>query len=259
MASWPKEPIFKEFSASGDVAMELQSITKFVPYFKCSDSTVCLVDAEETFTTDSLAPVSVKTTTIPLNKVVPALTTEDTTGALIVQIVVALVVAGIGTLGTGLLLDKVQLWPIYRNVSEMFIMVPPLLGLKGNLEMTLASRLSTLEHLGALNSRNDQLYNFGGNLALTQTQAITFAALASLVAVVFRSMRTRHMRFGNFALLCASGMVAASSAAFILGLLMISVIFVARRCRLNPDNIATPLAASFGDLLTVNRKNHYNS
>lgn len=32
---------------------------------------------------------------------------------------------------------------VFVQVSEIFILVPSLLGLKGNLEMTLASRLST--------------------------------------------------------------------------------------------------------------------
>lgn len=32
---------------------------------------------------------------------------------------------------------------MFINVTELFILVPALLGLKGNLEMTLASRLST--------------------------------------------------------------------------------------------------------------------
>ena len=36
-----------------------------------------------------------------------------------------------------------QHWDVFVHVSEVFILVPSLLGLKGNLEMTLASRLST--------------------------------------------------------------------------------------------------------------------
>lgn len=36
-----------------------------------------------------------------------------------------------------------QHWTVFNKVSELFILVPPLLGLKGNLGMTLASRLST--------------------------------------------------------------------------------------------------------------------
>jgi cation transporter-like permease len=38
----------------------------------------------------------------------------------------------------------------FRDVSEILIMVPALLGLKGNLEMTLASRLSTAANMGHL-------------------------------------------------------------------------------------------------------------
>ena len=36
-----------------------------------------------------------------------------------------------------------QHWRVYVEMNEFFILVPALLGLKGNLEMTLASRLST--------------------------------------------------------------------------------------------------------------------
>ena len=36
-----------------------------------------------------------------------------------------------------------QHWAVFKHVPEVFILVPALLGLKGNLEMTLASRLST--------------------------------------------------------------------------------------------------------------------
>lgn len=47
----------------------------------------------------------------------------------------------------GVVLDLVQSWRLFKEVPETFILVPALLGLKGNLEMTLASRLSTLVRL----------------------------------------------------------------------------------------------------------------
>jgi len=52
-------------------------------------------------------------------------------------------------------------------------------------------------------------------------------------------------------LLCASSIVTASLASFALALVMIVVIVGARRCRCNPDNIATPIAASLGDVVTL--------
>jgi solute carrier family 41 len=60
------------------------------------------------------------------------------------QVLFPFLIAGAGMVGAGVLLDVVQHWPLFTQVPEVFILVPALLGLKGNLEMTLASRLSTL-------------------------------------------------------------------------------------------------------------------
>lgn len=243
----------KGSATSGQISGGISTSSKYTPFFNNSDSALTLVTNGENLSSSDLSSKP-STVSIPEKH---SEHREDTTIALVAQIVAALIVAGIGTVGAGLLLDTVQEWTVYQNVSEMFIMVPPLLGLKGNLEMTLASRLSTLAHLGVLNDPKERWLNFGSNLALTQTQAITFACLAALVAVFLGGIRTRELRFGNFLLLCSAGMVAASGAALFLGILMVSVILAARHCKINPDNIATPLAASFGDLLTVSRKNDY--
>ncbi len=52
-------------------------------------------------------------------------------------------------------------------------------------------------------------------------------------------------------LLGASAMGAASIASAILGLVMILVIFLSHFIHVNPDNVATPIAASLGDLVTL--------
>ena len=59
------------------------------------------------------------------------------------QVFLPFFIAGFGMVAAGMVLDTVQHWPVFVNVTEVYIMVPALLGLKGNLEMTLASRLST--------------------------------------------------------------------------------------------------------------------
>lgn len=41
------------------------------------------------------------------------------------------------------LFSPFQHWPVFQEVKDLLTLVPPLVGLKGNLEMTLASRLST--------------------------------------------------------------------------------------------------------------------
>ena len=46
--------------------------------------------------------------------------------------------------------------------------------------------------------------------------------------------------------LAASSIVTASAASFILGIVMVGVIAVSRRYNVNPDNVATPIAAALG-------------
>ena len=54
---------------------------------------------------------------------------------------------------------------MFDVISELFVMVPALLGLKGNLEMTLAARLSTALNTGSLTPAK-RWRIIGANLAL---------------------------------------------------------------------------------------------
>ena len=84
----------------------------------------------------------------------------------------------------GLLLSHAQNWSFLTQMEEAFVLIPPLLGLKGNLEMTLASRLGTWTNLGLLKTRKQQLKIFISSVALDQAQAIIVAFLAAIIASV---------------------------------------------------------------------------
>ena len=70
----------------------------------------------------------------------------------LIQVFPPYLCAGLGMVAAGLVLDTVQHWPVFLAMPELFILVPALIGLKGNLEMTLASRLSTHANLGHLDT-----------------------------------------------------------------------------------------------------------
>ena len=72
---------------------------------------------------------------------------------------------------------------MFVEISEIFIMVPALLGLKGNLEMTLGSRLSTQVNTGGFEDPKRKWRIIGCNVALNQVLASGVGFLASLFAI----------------------------------------------------------------------------
>ena len=59
-------------------------------------------------------------------------------------------------------------------MNEIFTLVPALLGLKGNLEMTLASRLSTQVNCGLIHDKKTTTSAVIGNFALIQVNKTLF-------------------------------------------------------------------------------------
>lgn len=251
------------------------------------------------------------------------------TWATLAQVVVAFLIAGFGNVGAGLILDHVKEWPVFLHVDELFILVPSLLGLKGNLEMTMASRLSTQANLGHMNDPNELLKMAKGNLALVQCQATVVSFLVSLFASFVKSvslsslaanqldslasaglttaqpasMQALHLNatgslnsqvrsanlssgladvssaralevaanptgsslhsmsmtmaqetgfnWDNALILCASSLLTANIACFVLGTMMILIIVGSHRIHIDPDNVAAPVAASLGDMITA--------
>ncbi|XP_053973537.1 solute carrier family 41 member 1-like isoform X1 [Hylaeus volcanicus] len=170
------------------------------------------------------------------------------------QVAVPFFVAGIGTIGAGLVLDEVKDWTVFTTVSQLLILVPSLLGLKGNLDMCLASRLCTQVNLGNMHEFREIAKMIIGNIALVQIQAIVASILVSIFAVVVDAIAEGSaytFEWKHCLLLAASSVSTATSSCFILDFVMIAVIMLSYRCKMNPDNLATPLAASVGDVVSL--------
>ncbi|ORX53087.1 MgtE-domain-containing protein [Hesseltinella vesiculosa] len=172
---------------------------------------------------------------------------------LIVQSLPSLIISLIGLVVAGVLMDEYQHWQVFVNTSELFILLPILLNLKGNLEMILASRFSTSANMGELDYGSSRKSLMLGNLALLQVQALVAGAIAGLASFAL-GVLTRPDTGGSYyesVYMTACSMVSASFSSAILGVFMCALILICRQYRINPDNIACPLASATGDVVTL--------
>lgn len=168
----------------------------------------------------------------------------------LMQVAVPFFIAGCGTIGAGLVLGTVRDWDVFLNISAIFVLVPSLSGLKGNLDMCLASRLSTQANLGNMNSSREVISMVVGNISLVQVQAIVAATVVSIFAIVVNTITDRAINGSYVLLLIASAVFTATTTCFVLDFVMVMVIYGSHKFKVNPDNVATPLAASIGDIVS---------
>ncbi|XP_065362834.1 solute carrier family 41 member 1 isoform X1 [Calliphora vicina] len=176
---------------------------------------------------------------------------QEKWSSILIQVSIPFFLAGIGTIGAGIILGRVEKWRVFKSVSELFILVPALLGLKGNLDMCLASRLSTQVNLGNMTGRKEVIRMIVGNIALVQVQATVASFLVAMFAVSVGAAMDGNFYFEHVMLLTASAMFTATSSCFVLDFVLVAVILLSQKYRLNPDNLATPLAASIGDVVSI--------
>ncbi|CAE6444079.1 hypothetical protein ACGC1H_004886 [Rhizoctonia solani] len=204
----------------------------------------------------------------------------------------------LGMMFTGALLQRVTHWKPMRAVDELFILIPMLNNLKGNLELVLSARLATASHIGVLDRRSSRRALIAGSLSLLQVQALCVSALAATVSfllglalpdtavaggstgekVAGDGKGTRRWHIGKvvrelvkqaphkapkikdpgtqsgwreFIVILATAMSSACLSGLILGSFMCSIVVLCRKFKLNPDNIAPPIASCLGDLVTL--------
>lgn len=146
---------------------------------------------------------------------------------------------------------------MFLKTPELFILLPILLNLKGNLEMNLAARFSTSvkflcnhglmivcshkylhyqANLGDLDHAPTRHSLITGNLALLQVQALVSGAIAGVAsfALGIVTKKGNGTSFYESMYMTSSAMVSACVSSGILGVFMCGLILLCRRLNVDP-------------------------
>ena len=119
--------------------------------------------------------------------------------------------------------------------------------------MTLASRLTTLAEQGALDTVHSASPVLRANMGVALTQSIVVACLSTVLVLLADAVPGgAPVPDGPTTIaLFATAMLALALVTLVVGSLAIAVILLARSAGANPDNFATPLVSSLGDIAAI--------
>jgi mgtE-like transporter len=123
------------------------------------------------------------------------------------------------------------------------------MGLKGNIDITLGSRLGSAAHIGVISLGNvwneETKQNIYASLALGFIMAVIAGVFAHITCLALGLPSIGLVQLVGIAL--ATGIVAGTILAFS----TIGIIIIAFKRGYDPDNITAPILATIGDIITL--------
>ena len=155
-------------------------------------------------------------------------------------------VCTIGGVFAGVIL--VKMIDAIEMIPGLLVLVPAILGMRGNISCTLGSRLGSAIHLGLISriERNPELMNnVTGSLALSLIMSVVLGILAHLFTVAL------GMPSVGVVVLVSIAVFAGVSSGLILAVIAVVITIGAFRYGIDPDNVTTPALGTLGDVITM--------
>jgi mgtE-like transporter len=134
-------------------------------------------------------------------------------------------------------------------IPGLIILVPAVMGLRGNIGAALASRISSSLHLGLVSKKFSfnrfNLSNIGAGFSLSLAVSIIIGLTARLACQIFG---LASIPLVNLLLIA---MLASAMASLVLIPFTVTLTYFAFNRNLDPDNIVAPIIGMIGDVVTV--------
>lgn len=153
-----------------------------------------------------------------------------------------LVLMGIGEVFAGTLFghstESLELLP------GLIVLIPALIGLRGNINTTLGSRLGSAAHMGLISRKDFWNAEMKENIKASLTLSLLMSLIAGILATAFIWSESSWK-------IILIAVLAGSIAGLILAFITIAIILYSFRRGLDPDNVTGPSLSTFGDLITL--------
>ncbi|KAH9497165.1 hypothetical protein DERF_013169 [Dermatophagoides farinae] len=138
-------------------------------------------------------------------------------------------------------------------MKGVIALVPMLMDMKGNIEITMASRMSTLAQLQShrMNNWHGLWQTVRQNIALIHCQVTIISFAAVLLTTLYLDFEKSTFDFNSIVLLYAIALTTGAISCSLIDSIVTFVIGFISISGSDSDDVATSLAASVGDLITV--------
>ncbi len=167
--------------------------------------------------------------------------------SVVVQGLSILVICAFIELGAGIIL--VGMTDYFTALLGLIVMVPPLLGLRGNINGALASRLGTGLNTGMIKPRLKLSQGIKINLASSLILSIIASAMIGVFSFVV-NLITGAQIIGLIQLVSIAVLAGLMSGLILASLTVLVAIFAFKR-GWDPDNLTAPFMATVGDFVTI--------
>ncbi|KAJ2852450.1 hypothetical protein IWW36_000337 [Coemansia brasiliensis] len=169
---------------------------------------------------------------------------------LTIEVMPALLISVAGSVSAGYILGQIQESTAFEKMPALFIMVAVLLNLKSNIELNMSTRLSTLANLGTFDNKADGIAALRSNMELLLLQSTIVGTCVGLISTVLGFSKW-NMIVKEAGVLLSVGIGCSAIGSAVIGILIGITVVGGHHFGIDPDNIGTPIASSFGDMSTL--------
>lgn len=159
-----------------------------------------------------------------------------------------LLLCGVGEVFAGALFGHSK--EALELLPGLIVLVPALIGLRGNINTTLGSRLGSAAHMGLISSKDFLNIEMKENLKASLILSVVMSFIAGLFAYATTIALGKSSSIIMLKII-AIAVVAGSIAGVILAFITISIILYAFKRGLDPDNVTGPSLSTVGDVITL--------